>query len=427
MLFKLLCPRGLLSAPLSILTNKLTILLEFKANSFPTSMYYMRPRATPGALGETGSKFSLKYISKREEKAKEFWGRLCSSTALRKRETVKFLCRCGEIASITWCSVMDSLLTEPVGSSEKMTHKWWESWKEWLAKNKLTQLNKYRLAQQWLGVLKTTWRQFESRKGNSWRVWIREGQSSLLQSAVMRREREGSKGSKAKAQESPAMWCIDAPWTVQLSRKTCPRLVEIKFQSTNAETALISRTGALEGKMLWSQSRSQAPGQVFWVLSCKEAPRERRQQPLWTQAVSLYKGVGISRGLCTQGGTAALWGRAHGDTEDKDLQQRTLERVPLCFHEPGLWGAESKQREATSLQVQLSASPLSFLLHTYFQSQSKLKLVQHLLIAWYPTELSQNQGLIRDPSKGVCVWSTATPVKFLQAAFITLLESTMLP
>lgn len=78
----------------------------------------------------------------------------------------------------------------------------------------------------------------------------------------------------------------------------------------------------------------------------------------------------------------------------------------LSFHEPVpecSRGAESKQREATSLQVQLSASPLSFLLHKYFQSQSKLKLVQHLLIAWYPTELSQNQGLIRDPSRGVCV------------------------
>lgn len=70
------------------------------------------------------------------------------------------------------------------------------------------------------------------------------------------------------------------------------------------------------------------------------------------------------------------------------------EPVPECSQ-----GAESKQREAT----ELSASPLSFLLHTYFQSQSKLKLVQHLLIAWYPTELSQNQGLIREPGRGVCV------------------------
>lgn len=33
-------------------------------------------------------------------------------------------------------------------------------------------------------------------------------------------------------------------------------------------------------------------------LSCEEAPRERRQQPLWTQAVSPKEGGGISRG-CT--------------------------------------------------------------------------------------------------------------------------------
>lgn len=189
--------------------------------------------------------------------------------------------------------------------------------------------------------------------------------------------------------------------------------------------------------MLWSQCRSHF---TYCKLldKCFEPWVAKRHQEKGgsgpcelRQCLSYHESVGISRPVHARResspvGQSSWWHWGQGSPGEDTWMSPTMpgfqEPVPECSQ-----GGESKQREATPPQVQLSISPLSFLLHTYFQSQSKLKLAQHLLIAWYPTELSQNQGLIRDPSRGVRMWSTATPVKFLQAAFITLLESTMLP